>query len=199
MKYSINFFIYGQVYSKMISNRDFKKKKKDVLKEYKEIVKRAKPIGPKNPLESSYGLCAFFIAMNRCNDPSPEVNYLLLEDGFKNCPWVKPVLGNGNGYFDEKRMEGRRLWSKRTHEKKYENDWVVDIIEKADGPEGYEMGYDYLECGDCKMCCDEGCPELAKYLCKLDFLLVDIIGIGLKRTMTLAEGCSKCDFRFYKK
>lgn len=30
----------------------------------------------------------------------------------------------------------------------------------------YELGYDYTECGVVKLCRDEGCPELAAYLCK---------------------------------
>ncbi|MCD8314625.1 MAG: L-2-amino-thiazoline-4-carboxylic acid hydrolase [Firmicutes bacterium] len=44
-----------------------------------------------------------------------------------------------------------------------------------------------------------GCPELAKYLCQLDFVLADIMGMKLERTMTLAEGDPKCDFRYSKK
>ena len=61
------------------------------------------------------------------------------------------------------------------------------------------MGYDYTECGVCKLCKDEGVPHLAKYMCSLDYLLVDIVGIGLDRTTTIAEGGNKCDFRFYEK
>ncbi|MCD8003841.1 MAG: L-2-amino-thiazoline-4-carboxylic acid hydrolase [Clostridia bacterium] len=33
------------------------------------------------------------------------------------------------------------------------------------------MGYDYLECGICKLCRNEECPVLAKYLCQLDFVM----------------------------
>lgn len=46
----------------------------------------------------------------------------------------------------------------------------------------YDLGYDYHECGIVKLCKDEGCPEYAKYLCRLDFLLADIMGMELKRT-----------------
>ena len=197
MKYNLSFLVYGHFYTKMIKDATFKQNKKAVLKEYKDIIKRAKDIAPSNnPLIGSYALGAIFIAMNRKHDSSPNVNFELLSNGFKYTPWVRRFLGSGQGYFSEKRMKMRREWSKRTHEKKYENDWVVDIIEK-DGK--YEMGYDYLQCGVCKLCSDEGCFNLAKYLCKLDYLLVDIIGIGLDRTQTLAEGGSKCDFRFYNK
>ena len=196
-KYTLSFSVYGHFYTKMIRDESFKKDKKSVLKEYKEIIKRAKDIAPSNnPLIGSYALGAIFIAMNRKHDNNPDNNLKLLENGFRYTPWVRRFLGSGNGYFDEKRMVARREWSRRTKERKYENDWVVDIIEKNGK---YEMGYDYLECGVCKLCKDEGCFNLAKYLCKLDYLLVDVIGIGLDRTTTLAEGGDKCDFRFYSK
>ena len=197
MKYSLSFVVYGHFYTKMILDPSFKKNKKAVLKEYKAIIKRAKDIAPSNnPLTGSYALAAVYIAMTRKNDPSPEKNLELLEKGFRYTPWVKRFLGSGNGYFAEKRMKARYEWSKRTHEQKYENDWVVDIIGKNGK---YEMGYDYTQCGVCKLCKDEGVPHLAKYMCSLDYLLVDIVGIGLDRTTTLAEGGDKCDFRFYEK
>lgn len=94
-----------------------------------------------------------------------------------------------------KKMQSRRKWSEFTHAKTYKNDWVVDVIE---GDGNFKFGFDYLECGVCKLCKDEGCFELAKYLCKLDFMLVEIIGIKLKRTGTLADGNDRCDFRFYE-
>ena len=50
-----------------------------------------------------------------------------------------------------------------------------------------------------KLCKDEGCPELAKYLCRYDYLLADIMGMELKRTGTIAEGYDKCDFRYSRK
>lgn len=55
---------------------------------------------------------------------------------------------------------------------------------------------DYLECGICKLCQREGCPELAQCLCRLDFLFVKVMGLELERTTTLAEGGMRCDFRF---
>ncbi len=61
------------------------------------------------------------------------------------------------------------------------------------------LGYDYLECAICKLCRDERCFELAKYMCKLDFMFADIMGMRLERTSTLADGGKKCDFRFYRK
>jgi hypothetical protein len=39
-------------------------------------------------------------------------------------------------------------------------------------------------------------PELSPYLCPVDILYSEALGWGLTRTMTLAEGAEKCDFRF---
>ena len=40
--------------------------------------------------------------------------------------------------------------------------------------------------------------ELAPYICAMDKVTSELLGWGLTRTMTLAEGCEKCDFRFKK-
>ena len=83
-----------------------------------------------------------------------------------------------------------------SHKRKYENDWVVDILPANDE---YELGYDYHECGICKLCKDEGCPELAQYLCRMDYVLADIMDMKLTRTKTIAEGADMCDFRYSRK
>ena len=84
-------------------------------------------------------------------------------------------------------------WSEESHKRKYENDWVVDILP---GNDEYDLGYDYLECGIGQLCTDEGCPELAQYLCRMDFVLADIMNMKLVRTGTIAEGAKYCDFRY---
>lgn len=44
----------------------------------------------------------------------------------------------------------------------------------------FQMGlYKYHTCGICRLCQDEGCPELAKYLCRLDFVMTDRMGMKL--------------------
>ena len=103
------------------------------------------------------------------------------------------VLGDAESYLDPKKMEGRLQWSAESHKREYENDWVVDILP---GNGEYDLGYDYHECGACKLCNDEGCPELAAYICRMDFVLADIMNMKLVRTGTIAEGAPYCDFRY---
>ena len=106
------------------------------------------------------------------------------------------IIGDADSYLNPKKMTERLKWSQESHKRKYENDWVVDILQ-SNGE--YELGYDYHECGVCKLCKDEGCPELAPFLCRMDYVLADIMNMKLVRTKTIAEGSELCDFRYSRK
>lgn len=167
-----------------------------VLSEYRKIMTNAKDIGRKNPLLSAYALGAWFIAMNRTNHLTPEENCTILIEGLRSSQIFRLVMGNADHYLSPKRISRQKKWAESTHQRVYENNWVVNLLLPT---KQYDLGYDYLECGICKLCHDEGCPELAKYLCKLDFFFAEVMELQLKRTTTLAEGGSKCDFRFFRK
>lgn len=172
------------------------KERKATSIEYYRILSRAGDIGKHNPLLSSYALCAWFLAMNRCSQRTPKENCAIMEEIFRNSRLFRLMMGDAEHYLAPKRFKQRQQWSKNTHLRHYANDWVVDVLP---GTEQYDLGYNYLECGVCKLCRDEGCPELAQYLCRLDFLFVEIMGLHLERTTTLAQGGSMCDFRFRRK
>ena len=136
---------------------------------------------------------SYFIALNRSTGRSAEENYEIFRDGLCASKLFHKVMGDADSYLDPKRMPGRLQWSEDSHKHKYKNDWVVDILP---GNDEYDLGYDYHECGICKLCQDEGCPELAAYLCRMDYVLADIMHMELVRTGTIAEGASYCDFRY---
>ena len=164
-------------------------------KEYRAILRRAKDIGPSRLL-SAYCMAAWFIALNRSTGASAEENYTLFRDGLQNSRLFAMALGNADAYLDERKLPGRLQWAAESKKRQYENDWIVDVLA---GGEEFDLGYDYLECGACKLCRDEGCFALAKYLCRLDFVLADITGMELQRTTTIAEGGERCDFRYRRK
>ncbi len=83
-----------------------------------------------------------------------------------------------------------------SHAREYPDDYVYNYIE-GDGIT-FDYGVDYLECASCKFLAAQGATELAPYLCPVDILYSEALGWGLTRTMTLAEGAEKCDFRFKK-
>ncbi len=199
MKENFNTRLYGLFYGssckKELKQRFSARVYKDVNREYRNIIRKSKDIG-KSKLLSSYCMGAYFIALNRVTKLPPEESFTLFKEGLCANVIFRNAMGTADSYFDRKKLPERLKWSEETHKRKYENDWVVDILDKT---EDYELGYDYHECGICKLCSDEGCPELAKYLCRFDFVLADLMGMKLERTMTIADGNPICDFRYSRK
>jgi hypothetical protein len=62
----------------------------------------------------------------------------------------------------------------------------------------FDIGIDYVKCGNYKFVKDQGTEEFAPYVCMSDIALSNAMGWGLIRTETLADGCERCDFRFKK-
>lgn len=201
MKYGFTQKLFGYFYHsscmKEAKNRHISIDSRAIKREYRAVLERAEDIG-KSRLMSSYCMGAYFIALNRMTQLSPEECFELYKDGLYGDKLFHKAVGDVDSYLDEKKMAGRKEWSRQSHLKKYRNDWVVDIIEG--GPQDdFVLGYDYHTCGICNLCRDEGCFELAKYLCRMDYVLADMMGMKLTRTQTLAEGGKYCDFRYGRK
>lgn len=62
--------------------------------------------------------------------------------------------------------------------------------------EEFDYGYDFLECAVQKFYHAQGADEFLPFYCFLDFAWSKVHGLGLSRTMTLAEGHMKCNHRF---
>ena len=64
-----------------------------------------------------------------------------------------------------------------------------------------EDSYDltYMKCGLCQLGKRENCFHLIRYLCEADFITYDLMRADLRRTQTLANGGSCCDFHVSKK
>ena len=58
------------------------------------------------------------------------------------------------------------------------------------------MGDGLHECGIVKYLSRQGAPELAPYLCWIDYPVFAAMRVKLIRTEALAQGGQKCDFRF---
>lgn len=82
------------------------------------ILNRGKDIGELKML-SAYTMGAYFIS------------------GLCSSKLFHIALGKGDAYLDKKNMPKRKKWSKISHEHKYNNDWVVDILE---GNDDYDLG-----------------------------------------------------------
>lgn len=98
--------------------------------------------------------------------------------------------------FSDKYIQKVRKGAEESQRREYPGDYVFSFVE-GDGVD-FDYGVDYTECGACKFLEAEGAPELAPYVCTSDVIFSDKLGWGLRRTMTIAEGYSICDFRFKK-
>jgi hypothetical protein len=82
----------------------------------------------------------------------------------------------------------------QSQRRQYPGDWVFTFIE-GDRRQ-FDYGLDFTECGACKLFHDHGADELAPYFCLPDFVFSKAFNRGLVRSMTLAEGYDRCDFRY---
>jgi hypothetical protein len=86
--------------------------------------------------------------------------------------------------------------ARKSQERCYSKDWVWEFVEGED--EEFDYGYDIWECGAQKWYHVHDADEFLPFYCYLDFVTHRTVGWGFARTMTLAEGYKKCDFRWKK-
>ena len=93
----------------------------------------------------------------------------------------------------------RRLAKKRaakSQRRLYPAGFVMNYVE-GDGQE-FDYGVDYIECANCKFLQAENAFEIAPYVCATDKPISELMGWGLYRTTTIADGSPLCQFRFKK-
>jgi hypothetical protein len=88
----------------------------------------------------------------------------------------------------------RRDRAERSQARRYPGDYVYEYVEG--GGEGFDYGYDFLECAAQKLYHAQGADEFLPFYCFLDFPISRATGVGLVRAMTLADGHLKCNHRF---
>jgi hypothetical protein len=119
--------------------------------------------------------------------------YLGTADFYNSFPMRWLMRWQGRRYLSRKRMDRGRRAAAMSQQRRYPDDWVFEVVE-GDG-QGFAFGVDYTECGVVKYLAREGAPELAPYLCWVDYPLTAAMHVRLDRTETLAQGGQRCDFR----
>lgn len=99
----------------------------------------------------------------------------------------------GRGFLTRRGVVTWRRIAATSQARRYPGDWVYEVVE-GDG-QGFEMGLDCTECGAIKYLEREGAPELAPYLCWVDYPQFAAMGLRMDRTETIAQGGRRCDFR----
>ena len=88
------------------------------------------------------------------------------------------------------------MFEKKVKNAGHPDGFVVKII--TDKKETYGLGYgiDIVECGICKLFNKHGYSSYARILCEVDEITSGLAGLELIRAGTIANGASKCDFRW---
>lgn len=172
----------------------------DMRREFENLIPQLPYIGGKQPFTEFIIFTAMFLAMYRVNKEqgktAEQTGEMMFEIGrafLRSYPVILVYLF-GMMNFSRRYLELVRKGAAESQQRKYIEGSVINFVE-GDG-ENFDYGVDYIECASCKFLTKHGAPELAPYLCPVDILYSDTLGWGLTRTMTLAEGAGKCDFRF---
>lgn len=141
-------------------------------------------------------LLALYHVLKREGIPVTEIGdlcYEMAQARVNRFPrWLRHLIGR----FYLSRWHLRRLQKRAavSQKRQYPGDFVFELVLTNNSKT--LQGINYLECGIVKFFAQQGATELTPHMCRLDFLLFPAIGIALKRTGTIAQGCTHCDFRF---
>lgn len=192
---------------KHILNLEFPAEAESILlemhEEFKGLLPRLPYIGgDKNLLTENLVISAWFLSLYKTlnkrghsDDSIGDLCYRIAEDFVHKQPqWAAKLQGAlaGTGLF---KLMYRKL-SEKSQKREYPGDFVVQYVEGSG--EHFDYGFDFTECGICKLFQAENASQFTKHMCRIDYLTTSFNGIELIRTGTIANGQDKCDFRFRK-
>lgn len=171
-------------------------------REYESIIPQIPFIGDKNPfliflLPTSRYLAIYRILLRRglTVEEAGQIIYQMNEAELNSIPIiVRRIIGYL--WFSPWLIRRFRKRAKESQERKYSGGYVLTFIE-GDGQK-FDYGFDYTECAGCKFLNEQNASEFSPFMCALDKAASEALGWGLTRTMTIADGFEKCDFRFKK-
>lgn len=114
----------------------------------------------------------------------------------ENIPWFVKWYIRWN-YFSVRGKKAKKKAALLSQKKRYPEDWVFDYVE-GDGLT-FVYGITYSECALRKFWTSQNLKEYVPYLCICDYGIWKAIGVEVKRTKTLGNGATECDFRYIKK
>jgi len=174
----------------------------ETRREFEALIPQLPYIGGKQPFTEFIVFTGMLLAVYRVSKAHgktvEQTGDLVYEIGRAFLKSSPAFLARFFGGMNFSRFYLRRLRKRaiESHQRKYPDDYVFNFVE-GDG-QTFDYGVDYIECASCKFLAKQGAPELTPYLCPVDILYSKSLGWGLTRTMTLAEGAERCNFRFKK-
>ena len=137
---------------------------------------------------------AFYQAMQARGKSAAEAGKVLYDAVLARPQDFVPQIPPSQRLSRDELMQIRRARATRSQQREYAWDWVYAFV-AGDG-ERFDYGYDFFECATEKFYRAQGAGEFLPFYCFLDFPKCELAGLGLSRTVTLAEGGEKCDHRF---
>ncbi|PKN68678.1 MAG: hypothetical protein CVU54_13675 [Deltaproteobacteria bacterium HGW-Deltaproteobacteria-12] len=170
---------------------------------YSDLIPQIPYIGENNPLVNTFYLPASrhlaiykaFLEHGKTVEETGQLAYEIGEAEIKAIPGLvrRAVSIMWFSRWFTARLQKRAALSR---ERKYPGGYVV-AYRQGDGEE-FDYEFDYIECAVYNFFRQQGAAELVPYLCAIDKIASELMGWGLRRTITLADGGAKCDFRFKK-
>ena len=158
-----------------------------------------------NPMDRRLTFCAYFLALIKLLDKNGESfdkirivsleivkEYVRPKNGFqaflKKLPpkLIKFKLTN----------TALKFLAKKLSKKGHPDGFVSSMIFDKEKTYGLGYGLDILECGICKLFNKHGFKKYAPILCEVDEVTSNLAGLKLIRSGTIANGATKCDFRY---
>jgi hypothetical protein len=146
------------------------------------------------PLVESVRCLAFFKAMKKRGKTVEETGKILYDAILTQRDESLAPISSGKFLTPEQLMERRKRRAELSQQQKYPEGYIYEFI-LGDGME-FDYGYDFWECAAQRFYHAHDADEFLPFYCFLDFPKSKVLGLGLTRTMTLAEGHKKCNHRF---
>jgi len=99
-----------------------------------------------------------------------------------------------NFYFSEAFINSLKKHCDDSQKKIYPDNWVMNFVDGTN--EDFDYGLNVSECGILKAYKKLGAEKYAPFACLIDFAQANVMGFGLYRNKSLANGASACDHRY---
>lgn len=141
---------------------------------------------------------ALYRAMSNRGYPAEEAQQVVYRTGEAGVRAVPAVArwATGRLWFSRWFLRRLRRRAAESQQGKYPDGYVFRFVE-GDGLD-FDYGVDYTQCAACQFLEAQNALEMAPIVCAVDKVASEMLGWGLRRTTTLAEGHERCDFRFKK-
>ena len=175
---------------------------REARKEYAALIPRLPYIGDSNLLLTFFFPVTRYLAVyralqrqDRTLEDAGRLIFLIATEEARAVPYVGRRLMEVL-WFSRWLRKLAKERATRSQQRRYPGSFVLTYVE-GDGQE-FDYGIDYIECANCKFLRAENAFELAPYACATDKPISELLGWGLTRPRTIAEGFPTCSFRFKK-